>query len=85
MAAVFFFRRLKDFVRQPLAWGSMHRPKAALIHIAHEVIKRLKEANFAKWLFASNLAVCPGSPITPERNAATGLVITPPVWEMMGF
>jgi hypothetical protein len=53
--------------------------------IAHEVIYRLKEGNSTKWLFSSSLTVCLESPITPERIAATGLVIAPPVWEFTGF
>jgi hypothetical protein len=53
--------------------------------IAHEVIYRLKEGNSTKWLFSSSLTVCLESSITPERNTATGLVITPPVWELMDF
>jgi hypothetical protein len=55
--------------------------------IAHEVIYRLKEGNNTKWLFSSSLTVCLGSPITTERNTATGLVIAPPVWkvEVNGF
>jgi hypothetical protein len=56
-----------------------------LSDIAHEVIYRLKEGNSTKWLFSSKLTVCPESPITPERNAATDLVIAPPVWELTGF
>jgi hypothetical protein len=54
--------------------------------IAHEVmIYRLKEGNSTKWLFSSKLAVYLEYPITPERNVATGFVITPPVWELAGF
>jgi hypothetical protein len=54
--------------------------------IAHEVIYRLKEGNSTKWLCSSKLTVCPESSITPERNTATGLVIAPPVWELInGF
>jgi hypothetical protein len=49
--------------------------------IAHEAIKRLKEANIAKWLFALNLTVRLGSPITTERNTATGLAIAPGSWK----
>jgi hypothetical protein len=49
------------------------------------VIYRLKEGNSIKWLFSSNLTVHFGVSITPERNAATGLVIAPPVWELTGF
>jgi hypothetical protein len=49
-----------------------------VVDIAHEVVNWLNEAaNIAKWLFASNLAVCLGSPITTERNTTTGLVIAP--------
>jgi hypothetical protein len=53
--------------------------------IAHEVIYRLKEGNSTKWLFSSSLTVYLESSITLERNTATGLVITPPVWELMDF
>jgi hypothetical protein len=51
--------------------------------IAHEVVYRLKEGNSTKWLFSSGLTVCRESSITPERNKATGLVIAPPVWELI--
>jgi hypothetical protein len=47
--------------------------------IAHEVIYRLKEGKSTEWLFSSNPAVFRESPITPERNKATSLVISPPV------
>jgi hypothetical protein len=53
--------------------------------MSHGVIYRLKEGNSTKWLFSSNLTVCLESPITPERNEATGLVIAPPVWELTDF
>jgi hypothetical protein len=53
--------------------------------IAHEVIYRLKEGNSTKWLFSSSLTVCLESAITPEQNTATGLVVSPPVWELTDF
>jgi hypothetical protein len=53
--------------------------------IAHEVVYRLKEGNNTKWLFSSKLAAHLESLITLERNAATGLVITPSVWELTDF
>jgi hypothetical protein len=40
--------------------------------IAREVIKRLKEGKYTKWLFSLGLDGCPESPFTPERNTATG-------------
>jgi hypothetical protein len=53
--------------------------------IVHEVIYRLKEGNSTKWLFSSKLTVYLESPITLERNTATGLVMAPPVWECTDF
>jgi hypothetical protein len=46
---------------------------------------RLKEGNSAKWLFLSSLTAHLESPITPDRNTATGLVIAPPAWELTDF
>jgi hypothetical protein len=57
-------------------------PRWLISDIAYEAI-RPKEANIAKWLFASKLAVYPKPSITPERNPATGLVTSPPVWELV--
>ena len=49
------------------------------------LIYRLKEGNSTKWLFSSSLTVCLESPITLERNTATGLVIASPVLELTDF